>query len=236
DTRFTMLPALRRAISLAAYCIIISGALTLTASTRSMSSGRIMPSRPSWRIPALLTSPSSRPWRVDTCWKNGPTPSLAARSSAMQSTSGAPASRHCPATTERFASSRAVRTRLIPRPAQSSAIARPMPREAPVTTTTAFPVAMSDDGAVLGEDLACLADRAHVDHVVHVDHDAEGFFEPGHDRHVRDGIPFGDRRVAQVVGYPLGGDAKHAREHLDDAVVGGSLGHRNFLKPKRVVS
>ena len=115
--------------------IISTGAKKFTSITRRTISSVEVANSPKLQTPAQLMSTSSAPNRatVDA--------TILARSSGLVRSPGyasawAPAARHSDTSLARSSAERAVRASLAPSFASRSAVRRPMPREAPVTSTT----------------------------------------------------------------------------------------------------
>src|SRR5262249_22545468 len=93
---------------------------------------------------------------------------------------------------------RAERTSRAPSLAKSRAMPAPMPRLAPVTSTT-FPSRSIELHPVPGEDLPRLPQTIHSEDVIGIQHQVEGAFERCDQGHVPDGVPLLDRIVGEFV-------------------------------------
>lgn len=117
-----------------------------TSTSRMMSSNGTWSSRPNAIRTALLSHTSMRPNRSTAAPASRATASGSATSVGTASAS-ASSSAHCRATSSRASARLAASTRRAPFAANASALARPIPDDAPDTTTTASRIPHSPVGS-----------------------------------------------------------------------------------------
>src|SRR5829696_8053502 len=176
-----------------------------------------MPTRPCRRMPALFTSTSILPCSFRTA-------AIRSRAKAGSATSPRRARAGCSevdswAARASTASPRAVSTSVAPWAAKARAMPAPMPRLAPVTSATR-PSSSIEARPEPGQGLSGLADGAHSQNVVGVEHDVELGLELHDERHVCHRVPLLDAVVGEVVGDSLGCDPERAGEAVAQLVDG----------------
>ena len=116
-------------------CTPCTTPIRFTPSTRCHSSRLVWSTGPAWPTPALLWSTSTAPSSANTRSASAST-EAGSRTSAVCTVAWPPAAWISPATPVALASSTSTTCTLAPRRASSSAVERPMPEPAPVTTAT----------------------------------------------------------------------------------------------------
>src|SRR5262249_6657141 len=151
-----------------------------------------------------------------------PTASKSAMSKATPDTATPLASDSSAATALTRTSSRPVMTTVAPAWARSSAVARPIPRVPPVTTTIrpARPPGVTSVIDVHSpQHVQSHLEAAHVDHLLGVELNAEFVLDRGHERHVPQRVPLLDVAVLQVLDIRTRRQLKRLGENLAQLVV-----------------
>src|SRR4051812_25199537 len=185
-----------RASRRAAPRSVYAAPAAFTAKSRWMVASSVIPSIPAACVPALTTSASSR-LKFSNATR---VRAVAVAGSAMSPAAGTTVTPNFSdnSVAARFTASAPwpCSTRSYPRSARRWAVARPMPREAPVTRATRSRI---DIHPVLAENAHGLVEARHVDHVIGVDHHREFIFNSGNQRHVRQRVPLFVVLVTQIV-------------------------------------
>ncbi len=133
----TTTPRPRRRIAGSAARIPWNTPRTLTSHSRRTSSGGTRSRRPRTPTPAAFTQTSIRPYRSSAARATRVVAAASVTSAGTATASArACAAVHSLATSARASALRAVTTRRAPHEANARATARPIPLDAPVTTTT----------------------------------------------------------------------------------------------------